>query len=267
MCSTIPTHEYQTCTKHSLSITLSVIADQWEDVRITTEMLLWGSPVHKKEEKVARKKYVKRCLKGTHTRFKTCLKALTLLRQPGLCCDTVLLLLQLKLPKQVFWNPQKVSRSGGSSLRLLLRHHARHWQHWQSQNAHPDATCVVMGCWAPWWKVPTVCSCQTGGQDSQKMENSRALCSFKLVVGSLCAQGYDKSHGTRARCQTLWHTGRIETIMNSRDIICFHVFLLCNSCEASLPEKKAWLIRDFKRHYCPHKLVFQGIKGRTGLST
>lgn len=49
------------------SIALSVVADQWEDVRITTEMLLWGSPVHKKEEKIARKKYVKGCLKGTHT--------------------------------------------------------------------------------------------------------------------------------------------------------------------------------------------------------
>lgn len=61
-----------------LSIPLSVVADQWEDVRITTEMLLWGSPVHKKEEKIARKNTLKSASKAL-THFKTCLKVLMLL--------------------------------------------------------------------------------------------------------------------------------------------------------------------------------------------
>ena len=62
------------------------------------------------------------------------------------------------------------------------------------------------------------------------MESSRVLCGFKLVVESLCAQGYEKSHGRGVRHQTLLHIGRMETIMTLREIIYFHVFLFCNSC-------------------------------------
>lgn len=184
---------------------------------------------------------------------------LTLLWQPGLCCDTVLPLLQLKLSTDI-----SKSSEGKQKWWFLPTPSAAPPCPALAAQAHPDTTWAIMWCWTPWWKVPAVCSCQTGGQDSQKMENSRTLCSFKLVVGSLCAQGYDKSHGTQVWCQTLWHAGRIETIMTSRDIICFHVFLLCNSHEASLTEKKAQLIHGFKRPYRPHKLIFQGIKGRIG---
>jgi len=66
MRSTVPTQRYERCAKHSLSITLSVIADQWEDVRITSEMLLWGSPVHKHESKFARKYNLNGYLQGAH---------------------------------------------------------------------------------------------------------------------------------------------------------------------------------------------------------
>lgn len=145
-----------------LSIALSVIADQWEDVRITTEMLLWGSPVHKKEEKVVRKEYVKGCLKGTHIHVLNLVSKCWHLCDDQACAVTPFCHSYSWSSPQVFWNPQKVSRSGGSSLHLLLHHHARHWQHQQhqrSQHAQPDTTWVVMGYWAPWWKVPTVCSC------------------------------------------------------------------------------------------------------------
>lgn len=46
-----------------------------------------------------------------------------------------------------------------------------------------------------------------------KMESGRVLCGFKMVVESLCAQGYEKSHGTGVQYQTPLHICRTETII------------------------------------------------------
>lgn len=187
MCSEVPAQRYQQCAKYSLSTTVSVRADPWKDVRITTKML----PVHKNEWKIARKKIILRVpQRHTHRHFKTHLKALTVLWQSGLWCSTVL----------PFWPPLLPmggwKYSGGEQKRWFL--------------PTPSATlCPALA--APATPAAPACSPQhyPGGNTAlssmvghanspqlpnrwagfTKMESSGVLWGVKLVVGSWCVKG------------------------------------------------------------------------------
>lgn len=164
-------------------------------------------------KKLPEKNYLKGYLKGTHIRILKLVSKCWHFCDNQVCAVTQFWHSCSCSSPRVVRNPQEVSRNGSSSLQLLAALPC-------PAPAPPAAPARSHRCCSG---GNTALRPMVGDADSPqlpnrwagftKMESGRVLCGFKMVVESLCAQGYEKSHGTGVWYQTPLHICRTETII------------------------------------------------------